>query len=187
MVLAQGTASVDETVAAPETEETPSAESAEAARAPRDRDVVTIAEFSYGAAGRNVLIAGRELQPEMAFPISNVLSSGLGLQAPTRVLVSVGSPVALYSPFGDGEVTVSFNDAGGEDEDADGEEGDRGDHRRRSRRPCGPCRYPTTSPVSSAEIALSMSRAEGSAPRLGHALAVRGLDGLRVSASTSSR
>jgi hypothetical protein len=112
VVLAQGTASVDETVAAPETEETPSAESADAARAPRDRDVVTIAEFSYGAAGRNVLIAGRELQPEMAFPISNVLSSGLGLQAPTRVLVSVGSPVALYSPFGDGEVTVSFNDAG---------------------------------------------------------------------------
>jgi hypothetical protein len=71
-----------------------------------------MAEFSYGTSGRNVLIAGRELQPEMAFPISNVLSSGLGLQGPTRVLVSVGSPIALYAPFGDGEVTVAYSDAG---------------------------------------------------------------------------
>lgn len=78
----------------------------------RGRDVIVMAEFSYGTSGRNVLIAGRELQPEMAFPISNVLSSGLGLQGPTRVLVSVGSPIALYAPFGDGEVTVAYSDAG---------------------------------------------------------------------------
>ncbi|MBD3176387.1 MAG: hypothetical protein GF320_14505 [Armatimonadia bacterium] len=87
-------------------------DAAEAGARERSRDVIVMTEFSYGTAGRNVLIAGRELQMEMAFPISNVLSSGLGLQAPTRALVSVGSPIALYAPFGDAEVSIAYNDAG---------------------------------------------------------------------------
>lgn len=111
VVLARGVADVEDGSEPPEG--APDGEAPTDAAGPsRARDVVVMAEFSYGTTGRNVLIAGGELLPEMAFPISNVLSSGLGLQGPTRVLVSVGSPVALYSPFGDGQVTVSFRDAG---------------------------------------------------------------------------
>jgi len=75
-------------------------------------DVVVVTEFRYGTTGRNVLIAGSELAPEMAWPISNELSDGRGLQAATRVLCSVGSPIGLFSPGEAGHVSLVYRDGG---------------------------------------------------------------------------
>lgn len=81
------------------------------AAASRD-DTVVITEFRYGTSGRNVLIAGSELAPEMAWPISNELSDGRGLQAATRVLCAVGSPIGLFSPGEAGRVSLVYRDGG---------------------------------------------------------------------------
>ncbi len=75
------------------------------------RSVVVVSRFSYGSTGQNVLINGAELAPEMAYPISQALGLGKGLQGPTRVLCSVGSPVALFAPEG-GYVKLVYDDNG---------------------------------------------------------------------------
>jgi hypothetical protein len=94
---------------APRTEP-PSPGVATAAQTGSPKDEVVISATRYGQNGRNILIAGAELAPEMAWPISNLLSGGLGLQAPTRVLCSVGSPIALFSPGEDGHVTLRYKE-----------------------------------------------------------------------------
>lgn len=90
------------------TEATP----ADDAGAAKMRSIVIVSRYGYGSTGQNVLINGAELAPEMAFPISRALARGKGLQGPTRVWCSVGSPVALYSPEGAGHVKLVYDDGG---------------------------------------------------------------------------
>jgi hypothetical protein len=78
----------------------------------KTQSVIVVSRYSYGSTGQNVLVNGAELAPEMAFPISQALARGKGLQGPTRVWCSVGSPVALYSPEGSGHVKLVYDDGG---------------------------------------------------------------------------
>ncbi len=85
---------------------------ADEASAAHTREVVVLSSYSYGAGGRNILVNGAELAPEMAFPISNLLADGAGLQAPTRALCSVGSPTVALALASEQAVALAYQDGG---------------------------------------------------------------------------
>lgn len=85
---------------------------AEGASATEGADpIVVLSRLAGGALGERILVNGSELAADMAFPLSQLLSSGRGLQAPSLAWCSAGSPVTVFAAGGAATVKLAYLDA----------------------------------------------------------------------------